>query len=446
MLEPLFGGVVERRRGVLGEGPCCSRWSATATSRKRTSTFRTTRCATRPAASAASSASSARPPAASSASAASRRCAISDASATVQPRRRKSFAIPRRCSRATARTCRSPRSTAGMRDAGVARLEAAAGITAGDPRRAAADRLRRIVHDSWPVGSDAEIVLAEPPAGRATARRALAGAGEAGGDPEARDAAPTNRTAISSAASARAASSTTTIATSCSWSAPTSPARSPGVRALEDERRRAEQLAELDRAKTAFFSNVSHEFRTPLTLMLGPLEDLLAKGDEPAAGRPRAARGHAAQRHAAAEAREHAARLRAHRGRPRAGVVSADRPVRVDRPISRATSARPASAPASASSSIASPLPDAVYVDREMWEKIVLNLLSNAFKFTFEGEIAVRVRDAGGGSRAESSATPAPAFRRTSCRACSSASIAWRTRAAAVTKAAASAWRWSASW
>ena len=51
------------------------------------------------------------------------------------------------------------------------------------------------------------------------------------------------------------------------------------VHAYEAERRRAEALAEIDRVKTTFFSNVSHEFRTPLTLLLGPLDELRRAGD-----------------------------------------------------------------------------------------------------------------------------------------------------------------------
>ena len=90
-----------------------------------------------------------------------------------------------------------------------------------------------------------------------------------------------------------------------------------GAQAYEDAQKRVETLAALDRAKTAFFSNVSHEFRTPLTLMLGPTEDALASPSQ-YAGRRRPAGG-SPQRPALAEAGEWAAGFLAYRGGQSAG-------------------------------------------------------------------------------------------------------------------------------
>ena len=170
------------------------------------------------------------------------------------------------------------------------------------------------------------------------------------------------------------------------------------ARAYETERRRAEALAEIDRAKTAFFSNVSHEFRTPLTLMLGPLEDVLAQGAPPAVQ----AQVELAHRNGLRLLRLVNSLLDF--SRIEAGRAQAD-----FRPTDLATySAEVASSFRSAIERAGLelvidvlPLPEPVHLDQEMWEKVLLNLLSNAFKFTFEGRITVSVGPSADGTAAE---------------------------------------------
>ncbi|HTW13306.1 MAG TPA: ATP-binding protein, partial [Solirubrobacteraceae bacterium] len=161
-----------------------------------------------------------------------------------------------------------------------------------------------------------------------------------------------------------------------------------GARSYEAERERARQLAELDRAKTAFFSNVSHEFRTPLTLMLAPLQDAL-DGDQPLAP--------------AQVELVHRNGLRLLKlvnslldfSRLEAGRLQAQfRPVNLPALTAElAGTFRDASQRSGIALEIdCQPLPDSTYVDPDLWERVVLNLLSNAFKVTLRGRISVRLR------------------------------------------------------
>ncbi|MEP6491735.1 MAG: ATP-binding protein [bacterium] len=164
------------------------------------------------------------------------------------------------------------------------------------------------------------------------------------------------------------------------------------ARAYDEERKRAEALAEVDRAKTTFFSNVSHEFRTPLTLMLGPLEDLLsgARGEVTPVARREidAAHRNAVRLLKLVNALLDFARIEA--GRVQAVYEALDLSLLTTQLASVFRSAVERSGLALVVDCPS--LPEWVYVDRELWEKIVLNLLSNALKFTFSGEIGIRVR------------------------------------------------------
>jgi len=162
------------------------------------------------------------------------------------------------------------------------------------------------------------------------------------------------------------------------------------AQAYAEERKRAEALAELDRAKTAFFSNVSHEFRTPLTLMLGPIEELLSH--ESGHGRELLSVVHRNGLRLLKLvnvlldfARIEAGRAQASYQRTDLAALTAD----------LASNFRAACERAGLALDVRCDTPAQAWVDREMWEKIVLNLLSNAFKFTLHGGITVRLADTG---------------------------------------------------
>lgn len=159
--------------------------------------------------------------------------------------------------------------------------------------------------------------------------------------------------------------------------------------AIENERRRLEELAEIDKAKTVFFSNISHEFRTPLTLMLGPLEELISSH-------------HLQDDDKTIVETTHRNALRLLKlvntlldfsliesGRIKAKFAPADLAGFTE---NLAGSFRSVIEKAGMSLTVRTEaLKKPVYIDKQMWEKIVFNLLSNAFKYTLKGQIKVEI-------------------------------------------------------
>jgi PAS domain S-box-containing protein len=161
-------------------------------------------------------------------------------------------------------------------------------------------------------------------------------------------------------------------------------------RALEAERARSDALAEIDRTKTKFFSNISHEFRTPLTLMLGPIEEAVSSPETPPQIRSHLELAHRNSLRLLKLvnslldfARIEAGRIDISYEATQLDVLTRD----------LASNFRSAMERAGLTFNVdCEDLGEPAYIDREMWEKIVLNLLSNAFKFTLQGNVTLRLR------------------------------------------------------
>ncbi|MCR6033394.1 SpoIIE family protein phosphatase [Nocardioides sp. zg-579] len=162
------------------------------------------------------------------------------------------------------------------------------------------------------------------------------------------------------------------------------------ARAIEQEKQRAEELARIDKLKTDFFANVSHELRTPLTLLLAPAEDALS---DAAAPLPPAQRG---RLEVIARNGRRMLQLvntlldfsRLESGRDTDEFLATDLCAYTAELVAMFESAAERGG---LTLELECPAPVTAYVDRESWAKVVLNLVSNALKFTFEGGITVRL-------------------------------------------------------
>ncbi|MFB2878279.1 response regulator [Floridanema aerugineum] len=162
-------------------------------------------------------------------------------------------------------------------------------------------------------------------------------------------------------------------------------------RLYQKTRQQAERLLELDRQKTEFFQNISHEFRTPLTLMMGPLESAVAQtSDLPHQQAVIALRNTRRLLRLVNQLldiqRLDAGRMQAS-FRPCDVVMMVGQIVESFRPYCEKKGLRLVTEFHSCPK---------VYLDPERFDKVIYNLLSNAMKFTDNGgAIAIKVEPAG---------------------------------------------------
>lgn len=165
------------------------------------------------------------------------------------------------------------------------------------------------------------------------------------------------------------------------------------VHVLDAERKRAQALSEIDRAKTIFFSNISHEFRTPLTLLLGPVQDALNDSRTTAENLQRMEVVHrnALRMQKLVNTLLEFSRIEA--GRMEGKFRKVD--------IARLTGELAGTFRAAIEQAgmelkvTAGDIEAEVFADTDMWERIILNLVSNAFKYCREGHIHVDTRQTG---------------------------------------------------
>ena len=162
------------------------------------------------------------------------------------------------------------------------------------------------------------------------------------------------------------------------------------ARVGDAERKRAESLSALDRAKTTFFSNISHELRTPLTLILGPLEDILSRGEDVSSvrsGEIDLVYRNALRLLKLVNTLLDFSRMEADRVQAKFQPVNLETATAEVASVFRSTIEKAGLEYEVQCEELGTP----VYVDPQMWEKIVLNLVSNAFKFTPHGKITVQL-------------------------------------------------------